>query len=165
MMYPRLKLARNILRDDGVIFISIDDNEVANLRKLCDEIFGEENFIATAIWQKRTSPDARYNLGAAHDYILIFIKNSNYIKTALNKLPISEERKSQYKNPDNDPKGLWASVDLTGQTGHATANQFYEIKSPSGEIYLPPEGRCWALACQSALKTFHLSASKSFHMV
>lgn len=145
MMYPRLKLARNLLSDDGVIFISIDDNEQANLKRLCDEVFGEDNFVASVVWQKRTSPDARCNLSAAHDYVLVFSKDATY-PNSLNKLPITEDRKSQYTNSDNDPRGAWASVDLTGQTGHATSSQFYEIKTPSGEKYLPPEGRCWAIA-------------------
>ena len=146
MMYPRLKLARNLLKDDGMIFISIDDNEVANLRKICDEIFGEENFVASIVWQKRTSPDARYNLGAAHDYILVYSKKEFNTKDILNKLPLSQERKKQYKNPDNDSRGLWASADMTGQTGHATSSQFYEIETPKGMKYSPPEGRCWAFS-------------------
>jgi adenine-specific DNA-methyltransferase len=145
MMYSRLKLARNLLRDDGCVFISIDDNEQANLKRLCDEVFGEDNFVASVVWQKRTSPDARRNLSAAHDYVLVFSKNADCLNS-LNKLPITEERKSQYTNTDNDPRGEWASVDLTGQTGHATSSQFYEIQTPSGEKYLPPEGRCWAIA-------------------
>jgi adenine-specific DNA-methyltransferase len=152
MMYPRLYLARNLLREDGVIFISIDDNEVSNLRKLCDEIFGEENFIANVVWQKRTSPDARFNLGAAHDHILVYAKELEEAKYSIKKLPISEERQAEYKNPDNDPRGEWASVDLTGQTGHATTSQFYEIQTPSGKRYFPPEGRCWALA-EATFKT------------
>ena len=146
MMYPRLLLARDLLTDDGAIFISIDDNEDKNLRSLCDEVFGEANFVAQIVWQKRTSPDARLNLGAAHDYIVAYSKNLESLKDSLHKLPLSDERKSQYKNPDNDPRGLWASVDITGQTGHATSSQFYAITTPSGEVMTPPEGRCWALS-------------------
>jgi len=146
MMYPRLRLAANLLRDDGVIFISIDDGEVCNLRYLCDEIFGEENFVANIVWQKRTSPDARLNLGPAHDHILVYAKYLQLFKDVIHRLPFSDDRGSQYKNPDNDSRGKWASVDITGQTGHATANQFYEIITPSGEKYKPPVGRCWALA-------------------
>lgn len=146
MMYPRLRLARNLLREDGAIFISIDDNEIHNLRALVGEIFGEENFIANIIWQKRTSPDTRATLGAAHDYILVFAKVIEEFKKSFRLLPLSEERTKDYKNPDNDPRGYWASVDLTGQTGHATASQFYEIITPTGVKYTPPKGRCWAIA-------------------
>jgi len=152
MMYPRLKLARNFLRNDGVIFISIDDNEVHNLRKLCDEVFGEKNFLANIVWQKRTSPDARFNLGAAHDNILVYARNLNEAKLVLRKLPLSNERHLQFKNPDNDPRGDWVSVDMTGQTGHATSSQYYSITTPSGINYSPPEGRCWALAESTFLK-------------
>lgn len=144
MMYPRLKLARNLLRDDGVIFISIDDNEVANLRKICDEIFGEENFIANIVWQKKTSPDARMEISSAHDHILLYTKVFELFH--LNSLPMTAERRSSYTNPDNDPRGPWASVDLTGQTGRAPKSQFYEIETPSGLRMKPPQGRCWALA-------------------
>ncbi len=143
MMYPRLKLLHRLLAKNGVIFISIDDNEVAHLRLLMDEIFGNGNFVANIVWQKRTSPDARLNLGAAHDHILVYSKFSYNLQ--LNKIALSESRATAYKNPDNDPRGVWASVDLTGQTGHATPNQFYEIISPFGEKYSPPNGRCWAL--------------------
>lgn len=146
MIYSRLMLARNLLTDDGVIFISIDDNEQENLKKMCDEIFGSQNFYATIVWQKRTSPDARFNLGDAHDFILVYAKNWNTLRYVLNKEPLSAERASQYKNPDNDPRGDWASVDITGQTGHATAGQFYEIVTPGGVHMSPPPGRCWALS-------------------
>lgn len=143
MMYPRLKLARNLLKDQGMIYISIDDHEVHNLRKLCDEIFGEYNFIANILWQKKTSPDARMNISPAHDHILVYSKNS---ESPLNFLPFDESRKDSFLNPDNDPRGEWASVDLTGQTGRAPKSQFYTISSPSGLKMPPPEGRCWALA-------------------
>lgn len=143
MMYPRLKLARNLLKDDGVIFISIDDNEVHNLRKICDEIFGETNFTANILWQKKTSPDARMNISPAHDHILVYSKNYD---SPLNYLPLDENRRDSFSNPDNDPRGDWASVDLTGQTGRAPKSQFYTITTPSGVKMPPPEGRCWALA-------------------
>lgn len=146
MMFPRLRLAANLLRDDGVIFISIDDNEVTNLRKLCDEVFGEENFLAQIVWQKKTSPDARMDISAAHDFIVVYTKNSNLENYIFNSLPYDEERLKSYKNPDNDPRGVWASVDITGQTGRAPKSQFYEITTPSGVKYFPPDGRCWAMA-------------------
>ena len=144
-MFPRLLLAKDLLADDGVIFISIDDNEQADLKLLCDNVFGEENFIANIVWQKRTSPDARCNLGAAHDYILSYCRNKDRIELALNKTELSESRKKEYSNPDEDPRGPWASVDITGQVGHATQKQFYTITTPSGKKLAPPSGRCWAL--------------------
>ncbi|MDE5782861.1 MAG: site-specific DNA-methyltransferase [Prevotella sp.] len=146
MIYSRLLVARNLLRPDGVVFISIDDHEIHHLRKICDEVFGEKNFVANIVWQKRTSPDARCNLGTAHDYILVYAKEIELLKPNLNLIELTEERAADYKNPDNDPRGRWASVDITGQTGHATASQFYTITTPSGKEYKPAAGRCWALA-------------------
>ena len=146
MIYPRLKVAKDLLSEDGVIFISIDDNEVENLRRICNEVFGERNFYAQIVWQKRTSPDARFNLGAAHDFIIVYARNKELLKDTLNKEPLSVQRSSDYKNPDNDPRGPWASVDITGQTGHATSSQFYEITTKGGMKMRPPQGRCWALS-------------------
>jgi adenine-specific DNA-methyltransferase len=146
MMYPRLFLARQLLREDGVIFVSIDDHEVHNLRLLMNEVFGEENFVANIVWQKRTSPDARATLGAAHDSILVYAHSLECFKAILQTLPLSEDRIREYNNPDNDPRGSWASRDITGQTGHATPSQFYEITTPGGITYPPPEGRCWAIS-------------------
>lgn len=151
MMYPRLFLAKNLLRDDGVIFVHIDDNEVHNLRLLMNEIFGEENFVASIIWQKRTAPDARTLISEAHDYILVFAKKLSEGKHILNAFPLDENRKESYSNPDDDPRGDWASVDLTGQTGRAPKSQFYTIVSPSGKKIPPPTGRCWALAEKNIL--------------
>ncbi len=141
MMYPRLVLLRQFLKDEGAIFISIDDNEISHLHNLMQEIFGNGNFVANIIWQKRTSPDARLNLGPAHDFIVIYAKDISKLKPTLKRVPLSEERTAAYKNPDNDPRGAWASVDLTGQTGHATPEQFYEITTPSGVKMKPPAGR------------------------
>jgi len=146
MMYSRIKLSRNLLKNDGIMFISIDDCEQANLVRICNEIFGEENFLATIVWQKRTGPDSRANLSPAHDYIVAFAKNLPDAKKTLNKLPLRDDRISDYTNKDNDPRGPWASENLTGQTGHATSSQFYKIVTPSGKEYKPPKGRCWALA-------------------
>ena len=146
LMYSRLLVARSLLKKEGVIFLSIDDNEIHHLRKLCDEIFEESNFVANIVWQKRTSPDARTNLGPAHDYILVYAKDKESLKPTLNKVELTEERSAEYKNPDDDPRGRWASVDITGQTGHATDSQYYTIITPSGMEYKPPVGRCWALA-------------------
>ncbi len=152
MMYPRLSLLREMLRDDGAIFVSIDDNEVTHMREILDEIFGENNFLANVIWQKRTSPDARLHLGPAHDYVVAYAKKIEKLKPTLKRVPASGERTKAYRNPDQDPRGPWASVDLTGQTGHATEEQFYEIATPAGSKMRPPSGRCWAMAEKTFLE-------------
>jgi adenine-specific DNA-methyltransferase len=146
MMYPRLKLARNLLRADGVIFVTIDDSEASNLRLLLDDVFGTENFAASISWKKRSSPDARDTIGSVHDWIHCYVKNADKIKTAIGKIPLSEERVDAYSNPDDDPRGDWASVDMTGMTGRATKEQFFSVTLPSGRIIGPPEGRSWGIA-------------------
>jgi len=148
MMYPRLFLAKNLLREDGVIFVSIDDNEVHNLRMIMDEIFGEENFIASAIWQRKYAPqnDDKY-ISALHEYMLVYVRNLEMWKPNL--LPRTEEALARYKNPDNDPRGVWKNGDLTSKTqakGHS-----YPIKSQSGKTHYPPKGRQWA----PSLETFN----------
>ena len=140
MMYPRLRLASNLLRDDGVIFISIDDNEVHNLRKLCDEVFGEENFITQMIWERAYSPknDAKY-ISNSHDYVLMYTKNiSNFV---IGRLERTEEANARYKNPDNDPRGVWKPGDLSVKTYNSEFD--YPITTPSGRVVEPPTGRCW----------------------
>jgi adenine-specific DNA-methyltransferase len=145
MMYPRLVLLRELLSDDGSIWVSLDDREAHYFKVMMDEIFGRGNFIANVIWQKRTSSDNRLRLGAAHDHLLVFGKRP-LIHQNFNQLPISESRKKDFKNPDNDPRGAWASTDFTGMTGHATPSQFYTIISPTGAQFPPPDGRCWAIS-------------------
>ena len=146
MIYPRLQLLREFLAEDGSIWVSIDDDEQAYMKVLLDEVFGRKNFIRSIVWQKRTSPDARLNLGDAHDYIIVYANNRDIFQKVAQKLPLSDSRSDSYKNPDNDPRGPWASVDLTGQVGHATPDQFYEITLPDGTVISPPKNRCWALA-------------------
>ncbi|MFA6100562.1 MAG: site-specific DNA-methyltransferase [Victivallaceae bacterium] len=141
MMYPRLKLLHQLLKDDGVIFISLDDIEVSSLRLMMDEIFGVKNFVANVVWQKRTSPDSRATLGAGHDHIIVYAKEFEKIRGYLNQLPLSEKQKNLYSNLDNDPRGPWTSTDFTAQGWRP--NQMYEITTPSGIKYLPPSGRCW----------------------
>lgn len=145
MMYPRLLLARNLLKQDGAIFISIDDNEVANLRALMDEVFGPECFVASVIWRKKASPDARSTIGAVHDYLLCYVRNGSDPKSAVGKMALSEKRRASFSNPDNDPRGPWASVDMTGMTGRATKDQYFTVTLPSGREVGPPEGRSWGL--------------------
>ena len=143
MMYPRLKLARNLLKDDGVIFISIDDNEMTNMKKLCDEIFGEDNFIANFLWEKRITRENRKVVSVRHDYILCYAKNIDLSERALGLLPMNEEARNRYNNPDNDPRGVWTSVPAIAQAGHGTKNQFYTLITPSGRKVNPPSGSCW----------------------
>ncbi|KKM11731.1 hypothetical protein SY88_07130 [Clostridiales bacterium PH28_bin88] len=145
MMYPRLYLARNLLREDGVIFISIDDNELSNLRALTNEVFGEENFIANFIWEKRTTRENRRVFSFNHEYVLCVARNKEDFEQARNLLPLTDEARSRYANPDNDPRGLWQSVSLNAQAGHATKEQFYSIATPGGRIIDPPTGRCWVV--------------------
>lgn len=140
MIYPRLELLRELLSEDGSIWVSIDDNEGHYLKVIMDEVFGRKNFVANVIWQKRTSPDARIHLGPAHDHILVYAKDSDLVE--FNKLKLSPDQASQYKNPDDDPRGPWTSTDFTAQ-GYRP-NQMYEITTPNGTVYSPPGGRCWA---------------------
>ena len=141
MIYPRLKLAKDLLADDGAIFISIDENEMDNLRKICDDVFGESNFIGQFIWQRRTSPDMRKLVSTAHDYIVTYGKNTGNLSNTINKVRLTEKDAANYSNPDNDPRGPWASSDFTAQGFRP--NQMYEITTPGGAKYTPPEGRCW----------------------
>ncbi|GKW16587.1 adenine methyltransferase [Pectobacterium carotovorum subsp. carotovorum] len=142
MMYPRLKLARNLLTDDGVIFISIDDNELDNLKKLCNEVFGEGNFVDTVIWEKRYSPqNAAQWFSEVHDYIVVYAKKKEIWQPNL--LDRTEEMNARYRNLDNDPRGDWKPVDSTAQAGHGTSSQFYTLTAPNGKLHNPPSGRCW----------------------
>lgn len=150
MMYPRLKLARNLLRDDGVIFISIDDCEVHNIRKMCDDIFGSENFIAQNVWQKRYSRENRGIIGDAHEYAIVYAKNVIEFKDVSNKVAITEAQKRAYSNDDGDSRGPWRAIPMTAQ-GYRP-NQMYEIESPSGKIFTPPPGRCWSMIESEFLK-------------
>lgn len=143
MIYPRLKVARDLLTEDGVIFISIDDNEVENLRKVCDEVFGERNFIAQLIWERAFSPknDARF-ISNSHDYVLMFTRNIDSF--VIGRLDRTAEANARYSNPDNDPRGVWMSSDISVKTYNAACD--YPITTPSGKIIEPPAGRCWRLS-------------------
>jgi len=145
MMYPRLFLARQLLREDGAVWISIDDVEAANLRVICNEIFGEENFVATFIWEKRTTRENRRVFSFNHDFILCYARNKDFFQVSRNLLPLSEEVLKRYSNPDNDPRGDWQSISLNAQAGHATPAQFYTIVTPGGRELAPPPGRCWSV--------------------
>lgn len=146
MMYPRLKLARNLLMDDGVIFISIDDNEDANLKKVCDEIFGENNFLAQVVWERAYAPiNLKKNFSESHDYILVYAKNASIVETK--GIPRNDETDSRYSNPDNDPRGPWSSSDIS--VGPAIQANIYPVKTPSGRVVEPPAGRSWSLSRQA----------------
>lgn len=146
MMYERLVVARDLLKDDGVIFISIDDNEVHNLRKICDEVFGEENFIADLVWERAYSPknDAKY-ISNSHDYILMYSKSIEIFQ--IGRLARTEEADARYKNPDNDIRGVWKPSDLSVKTYNSECD--YPITTPSGRVIEPPAGRCWRLSKKS----------------
>lgn len=143
MIYPRLKIARDLLTEDGIIFISIDDNEVENLKKICNEIFGESNFIAQLIWERAYSPknDARF-ISNSHDYVIMYCRDIT--KFQIGRLPRTEDANARYANPDNDPRGVWKPSDISVKTYNAECD--YPIKTPSGRIVEPPAGRCWRLS-------------------
>ena len=142
MMYSRLKLARNLLTDDGVIFISCDDNEIHNIRRLSDEILGAKNFIADIIWERAYSPvNLKKHFSESHDFLICYAKNKE--KTICNGVKRDDEANSRYSNPDNDPRGLWKSSDLS--VGPAIQNNIYEIITPTGRKVLPPSGYSWRL--------------------
>ena len=143
MMMPRLYLAKSLLREDGVIFISIDDNEVHNLRLLMNEVFGEENFICQFVWQRAFSPknDARF-VSVSHDYVIMYAKQIECFN--IGRLERSDEANARYSNPDNDPRGVWMSSDISVKTYNPEND--YPITAPSGRIIEPPAGRCWSLS-------------------
>ena len=149
MIYSRLLLARNLLTDDGVIFISIDDNEQENLKKCCDEVFGGQNFVAQLVWERAYAPknDARF-ISNSHDYVLMYARNlANFV---IGRLPRTEEANARYQNPDNDPRGVWKPSDLSVKTYNAACD--YPITTPSGRVIEPPAGRCWSLSKNAFLE-------------
>lgn len=143
MMMPRLYLAKSLLREDGVIFISIDDNEVHNLRLLMNEIFGEENFVAQFIWEKRVNRENRNEVSVRHDYVVCYSKYTESDVKRIMQTPMNEKALSNYSNPDNDPRGLWKSDPAHAQAGHGTKSQFYTLIAPNGKRHELPSGRCW----------------------
>ena len=152
MMMPRLKLLRELLREDGVIFVSIDDNEQHHLRDLMDDVFGEDNFITNIIWQKKYSPqnDAKY-FSDMHDFIIVYAKKKNLNNEisgwVRNLIVRTEEQDARYSNPDDDPRGNWKSSDLSVKT--YSKEYDYPITTPSGRVVKPPQGRCWRTSKQN----------------
>ena len=143
LMRPRLEILWRLLSEDGSLWISIDDDEQAYMKVLCDELFGRSSFIASIIWQKRTSPDMRAVISDGHDYVLVYAKDKDLFKQVRNRLPLSEEQRRSYKNPDNDPRGPWTSTDCTAQAGHGTEDQFYTLTTPVGRVIELPKSLCW----------------------
>jgi adenine-specific DNA-methyltransferase len=148
MMYPRLELLRELLSEDGSIWITVDDNEAHYLKVIMDEIFGRKNFIANIVWQKRTSRENRAAIGSAHDHIFLYAKQpATEWKKVRNLLAPNDKG---YSNPDNDPRGNWRSIPFSAQ-GYRK-NQMYKIKTPSGDFKDPPKGRCWGATEPEFLK-------------
>ena len=143
MIYPRLRLAKDLLADNGAIFMSIDEHEIQNLKNVANDVFGEQNFVGTVIWERAFSPknDAKF-FSDSHDYIVVYAKSlPDFV---IGKLPRTEEANSRYKNPDNDPRGPWTSGDLSVKTYSASSD--YPITTPSGRVVNPPHGACWRVS-------------------
>ena len=149
MIYPRLMLARNLLADDGIIFISIDDNEQENLKKCCSEVFGGQNFVAQLVWERAYAPknDAKF-ISNSHDYVLMYAKDIT--RFVIGRLPRTAEANARYQNPDNDPRGVWKPSDMSVKT--YTSSCDYPITAPSGRVIEPPAGRCWSLSKNAFLE-------------
>ncbi|MBU7462544.1 site-specific DNA-methyltransferase [Lactiplantibacillus pentosus] len=142
-MYPRLELAKHLLKRTGVIFISIDDNEDSNLKEICDEIFGENNFLAQVVWERAYAPiNLKKNFSPSHDYMLVYGRDANVIET--NGIARTDSSDSLYKNPDNDPRGVWQSDNMS--VGPAIQDNIYPVTTPSGRVVEPPAGRSWRLS-------------------
>ncbi len=140
-----LTILKTFLTEDGSIWISIDDKEMAYLKVEADKIFGRENFVSTIVWQQRKTRENRTIFSRNHEYILVYAKDISAFKKSRNLLPVNDEFiNSKYKNPDNDPRGPWQSITASVQAGHGVPSQFYTIVSPSGSKFIPPKGRCWA---------------------
>lgn len=147
MIYPRLVLLRDLLAEDGSIWVSIDDNEGHYLKVIMDEVFGRRNFVASAVWQKRYSRENRGAIGDVHEYIAVYAKSQDRFKSRRNLLPLDEQQAKIYRNPDNpketDPTKRWRGLPMTAQGFRP--NQMYEIVAPNGRPHRPPEGRCWSM--------------------
>lgn len=138
-----LRELKPFLKEDGSIWISIDDGEMHYLKVLCDNVFGRKSFVTTIVWQQRNTRENRKAFSNNHEYILVYSPNPVAFKKKRNLLPMTDDVLERYSNPDNDPRGPWQSVTANVQDGHAVASQFYEIIAPNGKIHNPPPGRCW----------------------
>lgn len=147
LMWPRLELLRELLAEDGSIWVSIDDNEGHYLKVIMDEVFGRKNFIASNVWQKRYSRENREAIGDVHEYIAVYAKSPDAFKAGRNRIPLDEQQAKIYKNPENpkeaDPAKRWRGLPMTAQGFRP--NQMYVITAPNGTEHRPPEGRCWSM--------------------
>ncbi len=143
MMYARLKMARNFLSEDGIIFVAMGDDEIHNLINLMNEIFGDDNFVANFIWEKRTNRENRKAVSSRHDYVVCYVKSKFEKQRPIRQLPMSAKALANYKNPDRDPRGDWKSDPATAQAGHGTKSQFYVLTAPNGKQHELESGRCW----------------------
>lgn len=151
MIYPRLVLLRELLAEDGSIWVSIDDNEGHYLKVIMDEVFGRKNFIVNVLWQKRIGPDNRLAIGDAHDHIHVYGKSAPRFLATANRLALTAEQVAEFRNPDNDPKGPWTSSSNFSAQGYRP-NQMYVITTPGGAEHSPPPGRCWVTIESEYLK-------------
>src|ERR1019366_2742841 len=142
LMYPRLELLRDLLSEDGSIWVNIDDFELHYLKVLMDEVFGRKNFVTTIVWQMRTSRENRRVFSNNHEYMLVYANNPERWAELRNDLELTDEVRSRYKNPDNDSRGPWQSVSANAQAGHGTPDQFYVLTAPNGRKHELPKGRC-----------------------
>jgi adenine-specific DNA-methyltransferase len=143
LMRDRLEIIGRLLAEDGSLWITIDDNEAHYLKILCDEEFGRYNFVATIVWEKRKSRENRRAFSFKHDYVFVYAKNRTQFEATRNALPLNKDVLDRYRNPDNDPRGVWQSVSALAQAGHATQSQFYTLVTPSGRKMDPPPGNAW----------------------
>lgn len=142
-MERTLAALQPLLRSDGSLWISIDDNELHYLKVAADRVLGRSSFVTTIVWEHRTTRENRRVFSNNHEYVLVYAKDPERFKATRNPVRPSAEIIARYKNPDNDPRGLWQSVSLNAQAGHGTPAQFYEVVAPNGQRHRPPKGRCW----------------------
>lgn len=148
----RLAKIKPLLRENGSAWISIDDSELHYLKVAADKVFGRGNFVGTIAWERRTTRENRKVLSRNHEYLLVYAKNIAIWSKERNSLPLTEDVRGRYKNPDSDPRGPWQSVTANVQEGHATPQQYYVIKAPNGQLHCPPKGRCWGYSEQKMLE-------------
>ncbi len=139
----RVELLGKFLRDDGSLWISIDDREVHYLKVACDAILGRKNFVTTIVWQQRTTRENRKVFSNDHEYVLVYARDIRRFHATRNTLDPGPDVRARYRNPDNDPRGPWQSISANAQSGHGTPEQFYKLVSPTGKLHKPPPGRCW----------------------
>lgn len=143
MMWPRMRMLHELLAEDGSFWMTLDDNEIHRGRAILDEVFGIDKFIACCVWQKRYSRENREAIGDVHDYVLVYSKSPGAFKALRNKIMPTESQLEVYSNPNADPKGRWRGIPMTAQGQRK--NQMYPIRTPSGAVHRPPEGRCWSM--------------------